>query len=63
MLDNYKNNILIIHELVNYLINSRSILNDDTIIILHNIHKLNNNTKLLKIIMEKYYNVKFYVVH
>ena len=59
MLDNYKNNILIIHELVNYLINSRSILNDDTIIILHNIHKLNNHTNLLKNIMEKYYNVKF----
>lgn len=59
LLDNYKNNVLIIQELVNYLINSRSIINEDTIIVLHNIHKLNNNTKLLKIIMEKYYNVKF----
>ena len=58
LLDNYKNNILIIHELVNYLINSKSILNENTIIILHNIHKL-NNIKLLKIVMEKYYNVKF----
>lgn len=58
-LDNYKNNILIIHELVNYLIKSKSILNNYTIIILHNIHKLNNHTNLLKNIMEKYYNVKF----
>ena len=58
LLDNYKNNILIIHELINYLISSKSILSSNTIIILHNIHKL-NNIKLLKIIMEKYYNVKF----
>ena len=55
---NYKNNILIIHELINYLISSKSILSNNTIIILHNIHKL-NNIKLLKIVMEKYYNVKF----
>ena len=58
LLDNYKNNILIIHELINYLISSKSILSSNTIIILHNIHKL-NNIKLLKIVMEKYYNVKF----
>ena len=58
LLDNYKNNILIIHELIKYLISSKSILNNNTIIILHNIHKL-NNMKLLKIIMEKYYNVIF----
>lgn len=58
-LDNYKNNILIVHELVNYLIKSKSILNNYTIIILHNIHKLNNHTNLLKNIIEKYYNVKF----
>ena len=59
LLDNYKNNILIIHELINYLIQSKSIFNNYTIIILHNIHKLNKHTNLLKNIMEKYYNVKF----
>lgn len=59
LLDNYKNNILIVHELLNYLIKSQSIMNNYTIIILHNIHKLHNNTNLLKNIMEKYYNVKF----
>ena len=59
LLDNYKNNILIIHELLNYLIQSKSIVNTFTIIILYNIEKLEHNLNLLKIIMEKYYNVRF----
>ena len=59
LLDNYKNNILIIHELINYLIQSKSIINDHIIIILYNIEKLQNNINLLKIIMEKYTHVKF----
>ena len=59
LLDNYKNNILIIHELIHYLIQSKSIVNDYIIIILYNIEKLHNNINLLKIIMEKYTHVKF----
>lgn len=59
LLDNYKNNILIIHELINYLIQSKSIINDFIIIVLFNIEKLQNNINLLKIIMEKYTHVKF----
>ena len=59
LLDNYKNNILIIHELIYYLIQSKSIINNYIIIILHNIHKLQKNINLLKIIMEKYSHVKF----
>lgn len=59
LLDNYKNNILILQELINYLICSKSIINKYTIIILYNIHKLDNNVNLLKNIMEKYYNVRF----
>tara|TARA_B100001564_G_scaffold196378_1_gene165002 strand:- start:2175 stop:3143 length:969 start_codon:yes stop_codon:yes gene_type:complete len=59
LLDNYKNNILIIQELINYLIQSKSIVNDYIIIILYNIEKLQNNINLLKIIMEKYSHVKF----
>ena len=59
LLDNYKNNILIIHELIKYLIQSKSIVNDYIIILLYNIEKLQNNINLLKIIMEKYPHVKF----
>ena len=59
LLDNYKNNILIIHELLDYLIQSKSIVNKFTIIILYNIERLEHNLNLLKIIMEKYYNVRF----
>tara|TARA_B100001142_G_C14337017_1_gene656313 strand:- start:542 stop:1507 length:966 start_codon:yes stop_codon:yes gene_type:complete len=59
LLDNYKNNILIIHELLDYLIQSKSIVNKYTIIILYNIERLEHNLNLLKIIMEKYYNVRF----
>ena len=59
LLDNYKNNILIVQELINYLIQSKSIVNDYIIIILYNIEKLQNNINLLKIIMEKYSHVKF----
>ena len=59
LLDNYKNNILIIHELVNYLIQSKSVLNKYIIIVLYNIEKLQNNMSILKIIMEKYSHVRF----
>lgn len=59
LLDNYKNNILIFHELINYLIQSKSIVNDYIIIVLHNIEKLQKNINLLKIIMEKYTHVRF----
>lgn len=59
LLDNFKNNILIIHELISYLIQSKSILNTYTIIVLHNIERLEKNINLLKIIMEKYSHVKF----
>ena len=59
LLDNFKNNILIIHELISYLIQSKSILNTYIIIVLHNIERLEKNINLLKIIMEKYSHVKF----
>ena len=59
LLDNYKINILIVHELINYLIQSKSIVNDYIIIILYNVEKLQNNINILKIIMEKYTHVKF----
>ena len=59
LLDNFKINILIIQELINYLIQSKSIVNDYIIIILNNIEKLQNNMNLLKIIMEKYTHVRF----
>jgi ABC-type branched-subunit amino acid transport system ATPase component len=59
LLDSFKNNILIIHELIAYLIQSKSILNTYIIIVLHNIERLEKNINLLKIIMEKYSHVKF----
>ena len=59
LLDNYKNNILIIHELINYLIQSKSVINKYIIVVLYNIEKLQNNMSILKIIMEKYSHVRF----
>ena len=48
LLDNPKNNILIMSELLKYLIQNKNILNNDIIIIIHNIEKLQDNLYILK---------------
>ena len=58
LLDNPKNNILILSELLSYLIQSKNILNNNIIIVIHNIEKLQDNLYILKNISEKYNNVK-----
>ena len=56
---NPKNNILIIYELINSLLKSKSVINEYTIIIIHDIDKLQNNIIHLKYISEKYPHVIF----
>ena len=57
LLDNPKNNILIMSELLQYLIQNKNILNNNIIIIIHNIEKLQDNLHILKNISEKYLHV------
>ena len=57
--DNPKNNVLILNELIPSLCNTLSVINTNTIIIINNIHKLQNNLIYLKYISEKYINTKF----
>tara|TARA_B000000565_G_C23767611_1_gene370946 strand:- start:254 stop:1234 length:981 start_codon:yes stop_codon:yes gene_type:complete len=56
---NPKNNILIIYELINNLLKSKSVINQYTIIVIHDIDKLQNNIIHLKYISEKYPYVIF----
>ena len=51
---NPKNNILIIYELIDSLLTTKSVLNSHTIVLIHNIEKLQNNLIHLKYISEKY---------
>lgn len=57
--DNPKNNLLIISEVIKSLCNTLSVVNKNTIIIIYNINKLQNNLIHLKYISEKYINTKF----
>lgn len=57
--NNPKNNILIIYELINNLLKSKSVINTYTIIVIHDIDKLQNNILHLKYISEKYPHVIF----
>ena len=57
--NNPKNNILIIYELINSLLKSKSIINTYTIIFIYDIDKLQNNMVHLKYITEKYPYVIF----
>ena len=57
--DNPKNNILIIDELVASLCNTLSVINNNIIIIIYNVHKLQDNLIYLKYICEKYIHTKF----
>lgn len=57
--DNPKNNLLIITEVINSLCNTLSVVNKNTIIIIYNINRLQNNLIHLKYISEKYINTKF----
>ena len=58
LIDNPKNNILILSELLQYLIQNKNILHNNIIIIIYNIEKLQDNLYILKNIAEKYNNVK-----
>tara|TARA_B100001173_G_scaffold304235_1_gene307968 strand:+ start:94 stop:1050 length:957 start_codon:yes stop_codon:yes gene_type:complete len=57
--DNPKNNVLILQELITSLCNTLSIVNNNTIIIIYNINKLQDNLIYLKYLSEKYINTKF----
>ena len=56
-LNNPKNNIHIVEDLIYELSQSKSVINDQTIIIIYDIHKL-TKLSLIKNIIEKYHNVK-----
>ena len=59
--NNPKNNILIIYELINSLLKSKSVVNTYTIIVIHDIDKLQNNIIHLKYISEKYPYVIYFL--
>tara|TARA_Y100000741_G_scaffold240150_1_gene183892 strand:- start:5774 stop:6775 length:1002 start_codon:yes stop_codon:yes gene_type:complete len=58
-IDNIYINKLIILEVLYPLLNNQSILNEQTIIVIFNIHKIQNNITIIKNITEKYHNVVF----
>ena len=56
-IDNNYINKLIVLEILYPLLNNKSILNEQTIIVIFNIHKIQNNITIIKNITEKYHNV------
>lgn len=56
-IDNIYINKLIVLEILYPLLNNKSILNEQTIIVIFNIHKIQNNITIIKNITEKYHNV------
>lgn len=56
-IDNNYINKLIVLEILYPLLNNKSILNQQTIIVIFNIHKIQNNITIIKNITEKYHNV------
>ena len=56
-IDNIYINKLIILEILYPLLNNKSILNEQTIIVIFNLHKIHNNITIIKNITEKYHNV------
>ena len=56
-IDNIYINKLIVLEILYPLLNNKSILNEQTIIVIFNLHKIHNNITIIKNITEKYHNV------
>lgn len=56
-IDNMYINKLIVLEILYPLLNNKSILNKQTVIVIFNLHKIQNNITIIKNITEKYHNV------